>query len=76
MGCVWSGVCFQLTKGHAVVRKDVNMMWTSHIRSYKEVFPCSAFLAEAFDFLPAVWIFFCRGSAGRRRCKFMAIPYF
>lgn len=34
--------------------KDVNTMWTSYIRPYKEVFPYSAFLAEVFDFLRAV----------------------
>ena len=33
---------------------DVNTMWNSYIRPYKEVFPHSAFLAEVFDFLRAV----------------------
>ena len=32
---------------------DVNTMWNSYIRPYKEVFPYSAFLAEVFDFLRA-----------------------
>ena len=34
--------------------KEVDTIWTSYIRPYKEVFPYSAFLAEVFDFLRAV----------------------